>query len=128
MLVLTSRMAERARAASRAFKNPKPEDDGPLLEMTIPMPEVGVAMQAHWMERRVEREADKKRFLHAELKRREDEARRSGQWTETSPSRVKQAERMREIGKEFTLSGLRPAGPSEQEGEKRRQRDRGMSM
>ncbi|WP_432343901.1 hypothetical protein WMC41_13500 [Shinella yambaruensis] len=121
-------MAERARAASRAIKKPRPEDDGPVLEMTIPMPEVGVAVQAHWMERRDEREAEEKRFRHAELKRREDAARRSGEWTETSPSRTKQAEQMREIGREFTLSGLRPVGPSEQEEEKQRQRDRGMSM
>ena len=121
-------MAERAWAASRAIRNPKPDDDGPGMEMTIPMPEVGVGMQAHFMERRDEREAEEKRIRHADLKRREDAARLSGEWTETSPSRLKQAEQMREIGKEFTLSGLRPVGPSEQEEENQRQRDRGMSM
>jgi hypothetical protein len=122
-----TQMAERARAASRAILKPKPDDDGPQLEMTIPMPEVGIGDAEHLENQREEREAESKRVLRAEMKSREYAARQSGDWAELPSRRTPTVVEINDIGKEFKASGLKPVGRSEEE-ERQMKRDRGMSM
>ncbi len=121
----------------RAFDNvgiskppkPKPADDGAVVEMTTPMPEVGVGVPEHLAAKHAEREEEDVMARRAEMKQREVGAKRSGQWAEQPAKSTPLASDLDEIRNAFPIRAPNHARClRENEEERQRKRDRGVSM
>lgn len=123
MINFFKQIAERVRSLKTNTPKPKPGDDGPGLEQTIPMPEVGVGVKAHLMNVRDAEEAERKLTRDRETRDKIASLKQEGVWAEPPNPQTDFAE-MADRARE----SARQNRQAEAERTSQTKRDQGMSM